>query len=121
MRSRLRRTRLAGALVAALVLLVGCSSGAAGEPGSAASAPSAGDRATVRFALDWTPNTNHTGLFAAMQQGWFADAGIDVQALPYNTALPDTLVDAGSADFGISFQDNTTVAQAATSPRCWPC
>ena len=46
----------------------------------------------MRFALDWTPNTNHTGLFVAQQQGWFTDAGLDVQILPYNSTSPDTLV-----------------------------
>jgi ABC-type nitrate/sulfonate/bicarbonate transport system substrate-binding protein len=32
----------------------------------------------VRLALDWTPNTNHTGLYVAQQLGWFAEAGLDV-------------------------------------------
>ncbi len=121
MHAHLRRTPFVGAIVLALSLLVACSSGAAsgsdpsasGSGGDTSGAASPGAHTTVRFALDWTPNTNHTGLYVALQQGWFADAGIDVQILPYNTALPDTLVDAGNAEFGISFQDDTTVAQAA--------
>ena len=68
---------------------------------------------TVRFALDWTPNTNHTGLFVAQVQGWFRDAGLDVQILPYNNTAPDTLVSSGAADFGISFQDTFTYAKGA--------
>jgi len=67
----------------------------------------------VRFALDWTPNTNHTGLFVAQVQGWFRDAGLDVQILPYNNTAPDTLVSSGAADFGISFQDTFTYAKGA--------
>lgn len=35
----------------------------------------------IRVALDWTPNTNHTGLFVAKQKGWFEDAGLDVQLM----------------------------------------
>ena len=31
--------------------------------------PAAG---TVRLALDWTPNTNHTGFFVAEAKGWYA-------------------------------------------------
>ncbi|MGQ0573388.1 MAG: ABC transporter substrate-binding protein [Pseudonocardia sp.] len=68
---------------------------------------------TVRVALDWTPNTNHTGLFVAQQEGWFADAGLTVEFLPYNNTSPDTLVDSGAADVGISFQDSFTFSKAA--------
>jgi ABC-type nitrate/sulfonate/bicarbonate transport system substrate-binding protein len=119
MRTRLRRMSGVALLLAAVLALVGCSS--AGGPAAGGSAPgssadgqsTSGAKTTIRFALDWTPNTNHTGLYAALQQGWFADAGLDVQILPYNTALPETIIDAGNAEFGISFQDSTTVAQAS--------
>ncbi len=67
----------------------------------------------MRFALDWTPNTNHSGLYVAQQQGWFTGAGLDVQILPYNSTSPDTLVSSGAAEFGISFQDSFTVSKAA--------
>ncbi|NMN98848.1 ABC transporter substrate-binding protein [Antrihabitans stalactiti] len=71
------------------------------------------DATKIRFALDWTPNTNHTGLFVAMREGFFKDAGLDVEVLPYNTASPDTLIDAGNAEFGVSFQSSATFAKAA--------
>ena len=32
----------------------------------------------VTVALDWTPNTNHTGLYVAKAKGWFAEAGLAV-------------------------------------------
>eukprot|EP00854_Cymbomonas_tetramitiformis_P002332 gene2332-3058_t len=35
----------------------------------------------VVMALDWTPNTNHTGLFVALAQGWYAEAGLRVKLL----------------------------------------
>ncbi len=110
-----RRTLLSAALAGAVTVVAGCSSGS--DPASSSTATGSSGagapKSTVRFALDWTPNTNHTGLYVAQQNGWFADAGIDLQILPYNTALPDTLIDAGSAEFGISFQDGATVARAA--------
>ena len=86
---------------------------AVGCGGGGAPPASGGGRTPVRFAMDWTPNTNHTGLYAAQQQGWFADAGLDVQILPYNSTSPDTLVSSGAAEFGISFQDSFTVSKAA--------
>lgn len=71
------------------------------------------DSDTIRFALDWTPNTNHTGLYVALQEGYFADAGLDVEVLPYNNTAADTLVDAGNAEFGISTQSSTVFARSA--------
>ncbi len=105
-----RRTILAALAAAPALAAVGCGSGGGGG-GSAA--PSGGAATTVRFALDWTPNTNHTGLYVAQQQGWFSATGLDVQILPYNSTSPDTLVSSGAADFGISFQDSFTVSKAA--------
>jgi ABC-type nitrate/sulfonate/bicarbonate transport system substrate-binding protein len=85
---------------------------ACGQGGSAGSAPPGPERTPIRVALDWTPNTNHTGLFVAQQEGWFEQAGLDVQFVPYNNTPPDTLVGSGAAEFGISFQDSFTYAKA---------
>ena len=71
---------------------------------------------TVRLALDWTPNTNHTGFFVAAAKGWYGDAGVDFQVLPYGTTAPEALVAAGQAECGISFQDALTFAAAAGAP-----
>lgn len=93
------------ALLVALALVVG---GCAGT-----SRDDDGALPRVRFALDWTPNTNHTGLYVALAQGWFADAGLDVQVLPYSDTAPDQLVDAGAAEAGISTHGSSLIAQAA--------
>lgn len=55
----------------------------------------------LSVALDWTPNTNHVGLYVAQSQGWFEDAGLDVDILPYTDTSSGTLVAAGVAEFGI--------------------
>jgi len=55
----------------------------------------------LRVALDWTPNTNHVGLYVAQAKGWFEDAGLDVDILPYTDTSSGTLVAAGVAEFGI--------------------
>ncbi|HLO36829.1 MAG TPA: ABC transporter substrate-binding protein [Candidatus Deferrimicrobium sp.] len=67
----------------------------------------------VRLALDWTPNTDHTGFFVARAKGWYRDAAIELQILPYATATPETLLAAHQAECGISFQDSMTFAVAA--------
>lgn len=83
---------------------------------SAAASPSAPSEpptpATIRLALDWTPNTNHTGFFVAQHEGWYADAGITLRILPYTGTAPDTLVGAHQAECGITFQDTLTFAVA---------
>lgn len=68
---------------------------------------------TVRLALDWTPNTNHTGFFVARHEGWYAEAGIELKVLPYTGTTPEALLAAHQADCGISFQDSMTFAVAA--------
>src|SRR6056297_1887417 len=32
----------------------------------------------IDLALDWTPNTNHTGFYVAKSEGYYADRGVDV-------------------------------------------
>ena len=71
---------------------------------------------TVRLALDWTPNTNHTGFYVAQANGWYGDAGVDLQILPYGSTTPEVLIGAGQAECGISFQDALTFAAAAGAP-----
>jgi ABC-type nitrate/sulfonate/bicarbonate transport system substrate-binding protein len=82
-------------------------------PSPTASATPPPPTATVRLALDWTPNTDHTGFYVAQSKGWYRDAAIDLQILPYATAAPETLLAAHQADCGISFQDSMTFAVAA--------
>ncbi|MFF7329902.1 ABC transporter substrate-binding protein [Streptomyces sp. NPDC008150] len=110
-RSRaLRRTsRLALALAAAGTLLAatGCSSGSGGSDSDAKGLK------TVTLALDWTPNTNHTGIYVAQQLGWFKKAGINLKIVPYGSTAPETLIANHKADFGISYQEGVTTARAA--------
>jgi len=64
----------------------------------------------VTLALDWTPNTNHSGFYVAQQKGWYREQGIDLQILPYSDAAsPDTLVGSGQADFAVSFVEQVVL------------
>jgi ABC-type nitrate/sulfonate/bicarbonate transport system substrate-binding protein len=72
---------------------------------------------TMTLALDWTPNTNHTGIYVAQQQGWYRDQGIDLKILPYSASVsPDTLVSSGKADVGISSTESIVADQATGQP-----
>ncbi|MGV8938638.1 MAG: ABC transporter substrate-binding protein [Allorhizobium sp.] len=59
------------------------------------------DLKKVTVALDWTPNTNHIGLFIARDQGFYSEAGLDVEILPYSDTSAATLVANHVANFGI--------------------
>lgn len=123
-----RPTMLAGLAVSA-VLASACSSpGASATPAPTASltpSPSAPATAvgqsatprpataTVRLALDWTPNTNHIGFYVARQDGAYAAQAIDLQVLPYASTSPEILVSSGAAECGISTQEGATFAIAA--------
>lgn len=104
-RSKPARFTLALTAAALTATAAACSSAAPAATGTVA--PS-----TVTLALDWTPNTNHTGIFAAQQLGYFKAAGIDLKIVPYGSTAPETLVATHKADFAISYQDGLTEAAA---------
>lgn len=66
----------------------------------------------VTFVLDWTPNTNHTGLYVAQEKGYFRDAGLDVEIVQPPEDGAEMMVGAGKAQFGVSFQDSLLPAVA---------
>jgi len=68
---------------------------------SFAAMPAFAQNTPVSIALDWTPNTNHIGLFVAQAEGYYAQAGLDVTILPYSDTAAGTLVANRVADFGI--------------------
>ncbi|MGQ9614745.1 ABC transporter substrate-binding protein [Chloroflexus sp.] len=72
---------------------------------------------TVRVGLDWTPNTNHTGLYVAQAQGYYKDQGLQVEILgAQEGGTVEQLVAAGRLDFGISYQEGVTQARVEGVP-----
>ncbi|RLP26214.1 ABC transporter substrate-binding protein [Mesorhizobium sp. YM1C-6-2] len=53
----------------------------------------------VSVALDWSLNTNHVGLVVARDRGFYADAGLDVELLPFSDTSSAALLAGGLADF----------------------
>lgn len=102
--------------VLACLLMAGCSSGAAGSVSSgAASAGSAAgaELETVDVVLDWYPNAVHAFIYEAIEKGYFAQEGLEVNVLfPSNTTDPLTMTAAGKADIGFYYQEDTIIARA---------
>lgn len=112
LRSGARRGALAvgGLLLALAVTLAGC-----GTAASTTRLPPA--QQAVTLALDWTPNTNHTGIYVAMQKGYYAQQGINLKLTPYSSSVyPEQLVAQGQADFAISFPEAVTQFRAQGLP-----
>ncbi len=70
----------------------------------------------VTVTLDWTPNTNHTGLYVALEQGLFKNEGLDVKIVQPGSGYTDQIVATGKSEFGVSYQENVTRARAENIP-----
>ena len=71
----------------------------------------------VKLALDWYPNANHTGLYIALEKGYFKDENIAIEI--YTPSDPSTVlqtVGAGQDDFGISYQPDLILAKSKNIP-----
>lgn len=70
----------------------------------------------VTLVLDWTPNTNHTGFYVALEKGYFEEKGLNVSIVqpPEDGAV--SLVASGKAQFGVDFQDYIAPAFANENP-----
>ena len=122
-----RRSFLRGSVAASAALaLAGCgqaaqsaSSDAASSDSSSASGSSASsDLAKISFVLDYTPNTNHTGIYVAKSKGYFADEGLDVEIVQPPEDGADALIGAGGAQMGVSYQD--VMANSLSSDQPMP-
>jgi ABC-type nitrate/sulfonate/bicarbonate transport system substrate-binding protein len=70
----------------------------------------------VTLMLDWVPNTNHTGIFVAEAKGYFEDAGLNITIIEPGEVYAEHAVAAEAADFGVSFQEQVTLARADEVP-----
>lgn len=90
----------------ALGAAAGCGSPKNDTGSKATSDEKSENKTKITFVLDWTPNTNHTGLYVAKDKGYFSDAGLDVEIVQPPEDGAEMLVGSGKAQFGVSFQDS---------------
>ena len=118
-KTRCGRTHIAKSLLsmvlAVAMLFSFCACGAGGS-GKAGDGSADGDLEKVTFVLDWTPNTNHTGLYVAMEKGYFEEAGFEVEVVQPPADGAEVLVASGKAQFGVSFQDYLAPGLIGDSP-----
>src|SRR5699024_6868529 len=81
------------------------------------SEPSNGDsHKQVSLFLDWTPNTNHTGIYVSKELGFYDEVGLDVEILLPGEVSSEQLIATDRGEFGISFQPQVTQARAEELP-----
>jgi ABC-type nitrate/sulfonate/bicarbonate transport system substrate-binding protein len=70
----------------------------------------------VTVVLDWTPNTNHSGVYLAKAQGWYREAGLKVKIVEPGDVGALQLMGAGRADVAFSPQEELIPARAEGAP-----
>lgn len=95
-----------------IVLLAGCGSNSSNNNKGTADA----SLRKIKVVLDWSPNTNHTGLYVAKSKGYYAEEGLDVEIILPGSSGSDVLVASGEVPFGISFQENVTQGRTQGVP-----
>lgn len=95
--------------IVSLILAAGMLSGCGTEK-------KAEGKETITLVLDWTPNTNHTGFYVALEQGYFEEAGLEVEIVQSLEDGATSLVASGKAEFGIDFQDSLAPAFSGEQP-----
>ncbi len=112
-----RRAFVGGSFAAAATLVLAGCGGAGGGNGAASTASSGasagGEKTALTFCLDYTPNTNHTGVYVAKNQGFFDEEGLDVTIVQPADGTAEGAIGTGQAQFGISYQDYLAAAYDA--------
>jgi ABC-type nitrate/sulfonate/bicarbonate transport system substrate-binding protein len=97
------------ALLVAAVLVVGVAACGSDDDSSEGL-----DEVTV--VLDWTPNTNHSGVYVAQAKGWYRDAGLRVKVVEPGDVGALQLMLGGHADVAFSPQEELITTRAEGTP-----
>lgn len=70
----------------------------------------------ITFCLDWTPNTNHTGVYVAAANGYYEEAGLEVEIVQPPEDGAATMCASGEAQFAVEAQDTMAAALDSDAP-----
>jgi NitT/TauT family transport system substrate-binding protein len=122
---------LHGWLLPAILLCAGCAGGGSAPRGEQENSTAARELIPVKLMLNWYPEAEHGGYYAALVNGYYRDAGLDVSIVPGGPNAPVVVQTArGAVEFGVTNADRIIMARAEgaliqglmaplqTSPRC---
>ncbi|MGC5222727.1 ABC transporter substrate-binding protein [Micromonospora sp. DT81.3] len=101
-----RRLVAAGALVVTgALVLAACSGGSGGSgDGDASGDAGSGDLTPVKLQLQWLPQGQFAGYFAAQEQGFFEEEGLEVEIIPSGgDIVPQDALNNGDVDYAIAW------------------
>lgn len=91
------------AVTAALFLLAACSGGS-NAPSASSSSAGAQEPTKVKLQLQWVAQAQFAGYYAAVDQGYYKDAGLDVELVEGGADIvPQDVLSAGDVDYAISW------------------
>jgi ABC-type nitrate/sulfonate/bicarbonate transport system substrate-binding protein len=102
-------------IILAVAMLIGIMAGCAEKAVEEAPAEQA-QMEDITVLLDWVPNTNHTGLYVALENGYYAEEGLNVEIIQPSEGGSADLIAAGQGQFGVSYQEQVTYARTAETP-----
>ena len=70
----------------------------------------------IVICLDWTPNTNHTGLYVALSKGYYEEVGLNVTIVQPPEGGATLMCASGQAQFAIDAQDTMAAALDREEP-----
>lgn len=106
----------AAGAVAVTGALAGCGSQQSSSSDSSNTSNAAGDTTKLSFCLDYTPNTNHTGIYVAQSKGYFSDEGLEIEIIQPGDGTAEQVIGSGQAQFGVSYQDYIANSLASDNP-----
>lgn len=99
--------------MSAVAALIAITLAACGDEGT----PEPAELEQVDLILDWFPNIDHMGVYGAVDQDYFAEEGLDVNAVvPSDPAAALKQVGSGRAPFAISYEPEVLLARAEGIP-----
>ncbi len=113
MRKLVKKTVVASLTATMIIGMTACGSSTSSESTTEAESK---ELTKITFCLDWTPNTNHTGIYVAQQQGYYEAAGLDVEIVQPPEDGAYTMCASGQAQFAIGYQDTMAAALDLDEP-----
>jgi ABC-type nitrate/sulfonate/bicarbonate transport system substrate-binding protein len=105
--------RLRGILVVLALAAAACGSSSKSASTTAATTP---PLRSLTLMLNWTPNNHHAGIYIALENGWYRDAGLDVKIIDADPNGVEPIVAQGGADIGIAQAESIIPARAQGIP-----
>ncbi|MEX2374355.1 MAG: ABC transporter substrate-binding protein [Dehalococcoidia bacterium] len=85
-------------------------------PSTPTTTPTQPGLAPLTLMLNWTPNAHHAGIYLALANGWYEDAGLDLDIVEPAMTGVEQVIGTGGADIGISVAESLLPARAAGIP-----